>query len=191
MTIPADRLYAIIDAGASDAPTDLAEHALGFGCGMLQLRAKHLDDRTSFETARTLRNRCRAASVPFIVNDRPDLAVLVGADGLHLGQEDLPIADARRIVGALQIGISTHSFAQAVAAEDAGADLIAFGPIFGTTSKVDPDPVVGLRALGRVCSRVRAPVVAIGGITPENAASVLEEGADRVAVISALPRFVG
>ncbi len=183
-----DSLYAIVDIeGAAGA---LAERALQSGCTALQLRDKHAADKELFAAAQGLRTRCRAAGVAFVVNDRPDLAAMVGADELHLGQEDMSIEDARLVVGAMRIGLSTHSLAQALEAERRGADRIAFGPVFATTSKDNPDPVVGLEQLREVCGAVSPPVVAIGGIGPENAASVLEAGATQFAVISALRRFV-
>ena len=186
-----EHLYAIIDAEVAARPLDLALRALRSGCAALQLRAKHLDDRAFLSTAQRLAAMCRASRVPFIINDRPDIARIVAADGLHLGQDDMTVADARRVVGSLDIGVSTHSRTQAHQAEEDGADRIAFGPVFPTTSKTNPDPVVGLRELGEVCRAVDRPVVAIGGITRENASSVLDAGAAQIAVISALPTFVG
>lgn len=157
---------------------------------MLQLRAKSLDDRGFLELGTALRARCSEARVPFVVNDRADIARILHADGLHLGQEDLSVVDARRVVGDMQIGMSTHDLRQALQAERDGADLIAFGPVFATSSKVDPDPIVGLSTLAETCAAVRRPVVAIGGITPENVEKTLRAGASYTAVISALPRFV-
>jgi thiamine-phosphate diphosphorylase len=185
-----DRLYAIVDADASRDSSDLARRALSIGCAALQLRAKKLNDRSLLALAEELHAACRQANVPFIVNDRPDIAVLIGAEGVHLGQDDMRIAEARRIVGAIDIGISTHNLQQALEAERSGADRIAFGPVFETVTKENPDPVVGLKKLEQVCRAVSRPVVAIGGITPENADRVLAQGAAQVAVISALPRFL-
>lgn len=190
MTRLAERLYAIVDAAVAQDPIALAERSLRAGCAWLQLRAKRLDDRRFMELATQLQRRCAAASTPFVINDRADIAVVVGADGLHLGQDDMRVSEARRIVGSMSIGVSTHSVAQACRAQTDGADLIAFGPVFPTKSKENPDPVVGLEALRTVRDRVDRPVVAIGGITPENAGSVLDAGASYVAVISALERFV-
>jgi thiamine-phosphate pyrophosphorylase len=140
--------------------------------------------------AMRIRSACAHAGVPFVVNDRADIARLVGADGLHLGQDDLSIEDARSVVGEMQVGVSTHSLEQASRADAEGADLIAFGPVFETQTKENPDPVVGLKTLEEVCQTVSRPVVAIGGITPENAGETLQAGARYVAVISALPRFL-
>lgn len=185
-----DRLYAIVDAEASSDPERLCRRALSVGCAALQLRAKRLDDQSLLQLAEQLNSACKRASVPFIVNDRSDLAALIGADGIHLGQGDMRITEAREIVGAIDIGVSTHNLQQALEAERDGADRIAFGPVFETATKENPDPVVGLRKLEEVCRAVSLPVVAIGGITPENRARVLEHGAAQLAVISALPRFL-
>ena len=123
----------------------------------------------------------------FIVNDRCDVAVAVGADGVHLGQDDAPLADARGIVGPGKlIGISTHNLEQAIAAERGGADYIGFGPVFQTTTKEHPDPVVGVEGLREVRRSIRIPIVAIGGITAKNAADVRAAGADCCAVVSAV-----
>ena len=184
-----DSLYAIIDAAVADHPLALTFQALNSGCAIVQLRAKRLDDPAFLEVAKRIRSACTHAGVPFVINDRADLARLVRADGLHLGQNDLSIEDARRVVGDMQIGVSTHTLEQAKAADQDGADLIAFGPVFPTKTKENPDPVVGLRILEEVCQIVSRPVVAIGGITPENAGETLKAGARYVAVISALPRF--
>ena len=186
-----DSLYAIIDAEVAERPLALAFQALNAGSAMVQLRAKRLDDVAFLEIAKRVRSACAHAKVPFVVNDRADIARLVGADGLHLGQDDLCVEDARRVVGDMQIGVSTHTLEQASNADAEGADLIAFGPIFETQTKENPDPIVGLRTLETVCQAVSRPVVAIGGITPENAGETLQAGARYVAVISALPRFLG
>jgi thiamine-phosphate pyrophosphorylase len=138
------------------------------------------------QLARALRELTRAARVPFVMNDRADLALLVDADGLHLGQDDLSIADARRLLGARQLGVSTHDLAQALAAERDGADLIGFGPVFDTQTKERPDPTVGLATLAEVCRTVRVPVVAIGGLTAERAVQAYDAGATWVAAISAV-----
>ena len=137
----------------------------------LQLRAKAAGGaRAGGRGAPRCSPLCRAAGVPFCVNDRLDVALAVGADVVHLGQDDLPLADARRVRAAagrpgLLIGFSTHNPAQARAAAAGGADYIGFGPVFGTRSKANPDPTVGLDALAEVCRAVAVPVVAIGGIS--------------------------
>lgn len=181
-------LYAIVDPErcAGRGPIEVAEAILRGGCAVLQLRAKRLSDRERLALMRALRERARARDVAFVVNDRPDLAVLAGADGLHLGQDDVAIADARRIVGSMPIGRSTHDLAQARAAIDEGADLIGFGPVFATRSKENPDPVVGLERLAEVVRESRVPVVAIGGIAEDDAARVRATGAAFAACIAAL-----
>jgi len=181
-------LYVIIDPEHCRGrdPLWVAEQALLGGCAALQLRAKALPDRRLLELARVLAQRCSEADVPFWLNDRVDLALLAGARGVHLGQEDLPLADARALAPGCLLGLSTHSLAQALAAEQLGADLIGFGPIFETRSKLRPDAIVGLAALSEVCGRVHCPVVAIGGITPAAATEVARSGADYAAVIGAV-----
>lgn len=182
-------LYAIVDPDHCRGrdPVAIARAILAGGCAVLQLRAKALPDGACLALARELRAWCRRAGVPFVVNDRPDLAVLTPADGVHLGQDDLPLAEARRIVGdGISLGLSTHDQAQARAAVAAGADLIGFGPIFDTATKERPDPVVGLDRLADVARAVPLPVVAIGGIAIDRAAEVARHGARLVAAISAV-----
>lgn len=181
-------LYAIVDperAGPHGAEA-LAEAVLRGGCAVLQLRAKATARGPLLTLARRLRARARAAGVPFVVNDHADVACLVGADGLHLGQDDLPVPEARRLVGDRPIGVSTHDLGQIDAAVAAGADLVGFGPVFPTTSKARPDPVVGLEGLAEACRRAPVPVVAIGGLDLERAREAARAGAALVAVISAL-----
>jgi thiamine-phosphate pyrophosphorylase len=181
-------LYVIIDPEfcLGRDPRWVAEQALRGGCAALQLRAKAMPDHARLALATELAAASRAQGVPFWINDRADLALLVGADGLHLGQDDLPISAARRLVGTMLIGRSTHSLAQAQAAVAEGADLLGFGPIFTTTSKQNPDPEVGLLGLRAVTAAVAKPVVAIGGIGLEHAAELAHTGAAYAAVISAV-----
>lgn len=181
-------LYAIIDTEqmSNRDPLRFASQMLERGCSVVQLRTKRLDDRSALELALELRALCAKADVPFVVNDRPDLAVLSGADGLHLGQNDMRVQDARALTGSMPLGVSTHSLSQAQQAERDGADLIGFGPVFPTRTKKNPDPVVGLEQLAEVCEAVSVPVVAIGGIDADNAADVLKRGARWLAAISAL-----
>jgi thiamine-phosphate pyrophosphorylase len=194
-------LYAIIDVEACGArsPIDVAAAVLEGGVAILQLRAKRSSDAEILSLGRQLRALCSQASVPFVLNDRPELAVELQADGVHLGQHDLPIAQARALthamtgrtaqgLGAFQIGVSTHSLEQASAAQANGADLIGFGPVFATQSKAQPDPVVGLAALAEVVRLVRIPVVAIGGIDLSNVADVAKTGVPLAAVIGAVCR---
>jgi thiamine-phosphate pyrophosphorylase len=159
----------------------------------LQLRAKAAQARALEAAARVLLPLCRAAGVPFCMNDRLDVALAVGADVVHLGQDDLPLADAQRVRAAagrpgLVIGFSTHNLEQARAAAGAGADYIGFGPVFGTRSKANPDPTVGLEALAEVCRAVTVPVVAIGGITLDAVPAVARAGAAAAALIAAVDR---
>jgi thiamine-phosphate pyrophosphorylase len=181
-------LYVIIDPEhcAGRDPLWVAEQALAGGCALLQLRAKNMSDASRLTLARALSQRCAAAGVPFWVNDRADVALLAQAQGLHLGQDDLPLHEARRLVGAMQIGLSTHNLTQAQTAAQAGITLIGFGPVFATHSKARADPIVGLSGLQQVCSQVTVPVVAIGGITLENVTQVAQSGARYVAVIGAV-----
>jgi thiamine-phosphate pyrophosphorylase len=190
--------YAIVDAAAAelDEPERLAACAgalLAAGPCCLQLRAKGeaVTARALGRAARRLLSLCHEAGVPFCVNDRLDVALAVGADVAHLGQDDLPLEDALRVRAQagrpdLVIGFSTHNRAQALAAARGGADYIGFGPVFGTASKANPDPTVGLEALAEMCAAVEVPVVAIGGVTLENVAAVAHAGARAAAVIAAV-----
>jgi len=179
--------YAILDpahVGERD-PREVAAAILQGGCTALQLRDKRGDDRALLALAEALRTMTREARVPLVINDRVDIARLVDADGLHLGQDDVPLAAARTIFAGT-IGVSTHGLAQARAAVAEGADLIGFGPVFETKTKSNPDPVVGLDGLREVCAAVDVPVVAIGGVTPERATDLREAGASMAASIGAV-----
>lgn len=156
-----------------------AEIAVRRGVRMLQLREKGLPDGELLRTAREVRAVTRGTKTRFIMNDRPDIAALCDADGVHVGQDDLPVAEVRRIVGERMIvGLSTHSIAQATAAQSVkGVDYIGFGPVYPTTTKAVPDPVVGTALLQQVLGFSQLPVVAIGGIFPENIATVIAAGA--------------
>jgi thiamine-phosphate pyrophosphorylase len=160
--------------------------ALQGGAEMIQLREKTWPSGTLLPVATRLLARCRAAGVPFIVNDRVDLAVAVDADGVHLGQDDLPAAAARALLGPGKIlGLSTHSETQAAAAQAAGADYVAVGSMFPTTSKPEFQ-LVGPALARKVRPLVRVPLIGIGGITPDNVGEVIAAGCDGVAVISAV-----
>lgn len=179
--------YPILDAGAAArlgiSAVTAAAQILDAGAQILQFRHKEFLSRAVFNELEKVAALCRAAGVPLIVNDRADLARLIGC-GLHLGQDDLPPSDARAIVGIeTVIGYSTHNEQQFRAALEEPIDYIALGPIFKTASKRNPDPVVGLEELRRLRPLSVRPLVAIGGITRANAASVLAAGADAVAVI--------
>ncbi len=167
-------------------PVDAAARILEAGAGLLQLRHKGFFSREVFEQARETAGLCRGAGALFVINDRADIAKLLDAS-LHLGQDDLPPADARRVLGdGALIGFSTHNEAQIIAAAAEPVEYLAIGPIFGTASKMNPDPVVGLEELRGLRALTKRPLVAIGGITRANARSVLEAGADSVAVIGDL-----
>jgi len=167
-------------------PVAAASLILEAGARLLQFRHKGFFSRDVFEQARQIAALCRAADAMFVVNDRADVARLLNA-GLHLGQDDLSPQDARRVEGEdAWIGFSTHNEAQLRAAADQPADYLAIGPIFGTLSKLNPDPAVGLDELRRLRPMTGRPLVAIGGITRANARSVIEAGADSVAVIGDL-----
>jgi thiamine-phosphate pyrophosphorylase len=183
------RFYPILDADAAARhgvePANAAAQILEAGAKILQFRHKGFFSRDAFAMLERIAALCREAGALLIVNDRADIARLVGA-GVHLGQEDLPPSAVRSIVGDAPIGFSTHNEAQMRAAAAEPADYLAFGPIFGTSSKANPDPVVGLEELRRLRALANRPLVAIGGITRANARSVLEAGADSVAVIGDL-----
>jgi len=162
------------------------EQMLEAGARILQFRHKRFFSRDVFDEMERVAALCAEAGVLFVVNDRADLARLAGA-ALHLGQEDLPPSEARKIVGAeTVIGFSTHSESQLRAAAAEPVDYLAFGPIFGTASKQNPNPTVGVEELRRIRVLTPLPLVAIGGITRANARSVLDAGADSVAVIGDL-----
>ncbi|MEW6573579.1 MAG: thiamine phosphate synthase [Bacillota bacterium] len=182
------RLYVIVGTshtGSRPVP-DVVREAIRGGAGLIQLREKQLPARSFLELARLLRDITNEGGVPLIINDRVDIAAASGADGVHLGQEDLPVSAARRILGYRAIiGVSAHSVAEAVAAEQDGADYVGVGPVFATTTKPELEPK-GLLLLNAVLQAVHVPVVAIGGINRENVASVVGAGVNRVAVVSAV-----
>jgi thiamine-phosphate pyrophosphorylase len=183
------RLYAIIDPAQTGgrSPIEVAATLVAAGVHLIQLRDKYASSGELYRTARKLGECVREAGGAFIVNDRADVALAVGADGVHVGQDDLPVESARAILGSGKvIGYSTHILEQVRDADRSPADYIAFGPIFPTVSKANPDPVVGLDGLREARKATRKPLVAIGGITIENARAVIEAGADSVAVIRAL-----
>ncbi len=171
------------------SPVSLAEEALRGGAPMIQLRHKSADGRVLFDWAMEIRKRCTEHGALFIVNDRLDIAMASGADGVHLGQEDIPLRAAREAVGnTMLIGISATSLNEAMKAQDEGADYIGLGHIFPTISKEKHHPPLGLEALEKAASLLSVPVVAIGGITIENAPALISAGAAGIAVISAVSR---
>jgi thiamine-phosphate pyrophosphorylase len=188
LTLP--RLYPILDSallGARGCSLETAAGAmLEAGAAILQIRHKGPWTRDIFEQAQLVMRLCEHAAVPLMVNDRADVALLLKA-GLHLGQDDLPPSDARRLLGTAScLGYSTHNAGQLTAAAQEPVDYLAIGPLFATQSKINPDPVVGVERLRAWRGLTAKPLVAIGGITRENAPSVLDAGADSVAVIGDL-----
>jgi thiamine-phosphate pyrophosphorylase len=188
MKLPA--IYPILDSESLErrglSLTTAAASLLEGGAGILQIRHKAHWTRSFFDEARDVARLCREAGADLIVNDRADFAMLLDA-GLHLGQDDLPPRDARRLAGPdMVIGYSSHNLAQLSAAGGEPVDYVALGPIFVTGSKRNPDPVVGLEQLQHLRGLIEKPLVAIGGITLENAAQVLGAGADSIAIIAGL-----
>jgi thiamine-phosphate pyrophosphorylase len=185
------RLYAIVDRSYFPRPEELvamAEELSAAGVSLLQYRDKSANPRGILELALQLRRQL-GASLRLIMNDRADLARAADFAGVHVGQNDLSAEGARKVIGAsLWLGVSTHRPQQVEEANQTSADYIAIGPVFPTSSKTRPDPVIGLEGLRRVRPLTRKPLVAIGGITRRNCRSVLDAGADSVAVISDLLR---
>lgn len=185
------KLYPITDCQLSNCThEEMVRMILAGGARLIQLRDKDASAKELLDAARTCLPLTRAAGAKLIVNDRVDVALTSGADGVHLGQEDLSVDEAREILGEDKIiGISTHSLKQFNAALDTSANYIAVGPVFPTNTKENPDPVVGLELLREAKKITDRPLVAIGGITVDCAADVIAAGADCVAVISALYPF--
>jgi len=184
------RLYVITDeqVGRGRSHLQIAEAAILGGADVLQLRDKESSGGRLFRVALQLRKLTREAKIPLIVNDRLDIALAVDADGVHLGQADLPASVARRIMGSGRIlGVSAETVAEAVAAEKDGADYLGVGPVFEARgTKPDAGDPRGLELIAEIRRHCRLPIVAIGGIDAENARKVLEAGADAAAVISAI-----
>jgi thiamine-phosphate pyrophosphorylase len=185
------RLYAILDTlHFPDGPAlfSAAEELLAGGVTVLQYRNKSGNAREMLEQARELKRRL-GASIRLIMDDRADLCLAAGFAGVHVGQEDLSPEGARKVIGGrLWLGVSTHNPQQVQEADRTSADYVAIGPVFSTSSKANPDPVVGLEGVRRARALTRKPLVAIGGINRANCRSVIEAGADSVAVISDLMR---
>jgi thiamine-phosphate pyrophosphorylase len=183
------RLYAILDAScfsSLDLLLGCAEELVAGGVTLLQYRNKSGNARLMLEQARELK-RVVAGKAKLMMNDRADLCLAAGLDGVHLGQDDLSPPGARRVIGEeLWMGVSTHNPEQLKAADATSADYLAIGPVFATSSKQKPDPLVGLEGVRRARALTRKPLVAIGGITRLSCQSVLEAGADSLAVISDL-----
>jgi thiamine-phosphate pyrophosphorylase len=189
MNLVFPRLYAIIDpALLTISELELAEALAGSGVELVQYRNKTASSRQFFEISRQLASVLGPRGVRLIVNDRPDIALLAGAGGVHVGQDDLSVEDARAVCGGSEdngrwVGVSTHTLEQLAAADRTSADYIAFGPIFQTATKKNPDPVVGTELLRKARQLTKKPLVAIGGITLDRAAEVYRAGADSLAVI--------
>lgn len=182
-------LYLVTDRTLSlgRSTVEVVRAAIRGGVSCVQLREKGCSTREFMDEARLLKALLAGTGVPLFINDRLDVALAVGADGVHLGQNDLPIADARRLVGnRMIIGISAESVADAVRAEAEGADYIGASPVFTTPTKTDTAPPLGLDGLRAIRRAVQLPLVAIGGINADNAAQVLRAGADGLAVVSAI-----
>lgn len=161
----------------------VAEICVERGIKYLQLREKHLSDKELLAAAREMSSVTKGSQTQFVISDRADIAVLSDADLLHLGQDDLSVEDARKIIGDMPIGLSTHSIEQAQKALLHNPAYIGFGPVYPTTTKANPDPVVGVNLLREVLTIATCPVVAIGGIFPENIATVTAAGAKNLSLV--------
>ena len=182
-------LYLVTDRALSlgRSTVEVVRAAIRGGVSCVQLREKGCSTREFMDEARLLKALLAGTGVPLFINDRLDVALAVGADGVHLGQNDLAIADARRLVGnRMIIGISAESVADAIRAEAEGADYIGASPVFTTPTKTDTAPPLGLDGLRAIRRAVQLPLVAISGINADNAAQVLRAGADGLAVVSAI-----
>ena len=182
------RYYFITDRGLSRQgnAADVRD-AIAGGVRIVQYREKVLPLRDRVEEARVVGAMCREKGVTFLVNDRVDIALAVEADGVHLGQDDMPLDDARRVLGDDRIiGVTARDAGEALRAQERGADYVAASPVFSTQTKADAGEAIGLEGIRRIRAGVDLPIVAIGGITRENARRVIEAGADCVCAISAV-----
>lgn len=182
-------LYLVTDRGLSRgrSTAEVVAAAVRGGVTVVQIREKAADTRDFIEEALAVRRLLKARGIPMIVNDRIDVALAVSADGVHLGQKDMPIDMARKILGSERIiGISAESPADAVAAEKAGADYLGVSPIYATPTKSDTAAALGLEGLRQIRRAVNLPLVGIGGLNAGNAAEAIRHGADGVAVVSAI-----
>ena len=183
------RVYPITDTLLSGlSHTEQVKRLISGGATLIQLREKHSSPREFYDNARAALITARKSTVRLVINDRVDIALALKADGVHLGQSDLPVEAARRLLGERAIiGISTHDLAQVKLAARMPVDYVAFGPIFATATKGNPDPIVGLNALREARAILSSlPLIAIGGLTIRNAPAVLAAGADSVATIAGL-----
>jgi thiamine-phosphate pyrophosphorylase len=181
-------VYYVADPEQTDRDIlELIDAALAGGVTSVQLRAKRMGGRAMFDLAGDLRDRCAAAGALFFVNDRVDIAIAAEADGVHVGVHDLPLEETRRLIGGgMVLGYSPLNLAEAAAAKAREADYVGLGPVFGTASKADAQPELGLAALAEQIAVAGLPAVGIGGVGVDNAAEVIRAGADGVAVISAI-----
>jgi len=182
-------LYLVTDRGlARGRPTlDIVKAAVAGGVTCVQLREKDCSTLKFIEQACAIKNFLKTRGVPLIINDRVDVALAIEADGVHLGQTDMPLDMAKKIVGdSMIIGISAESIEDALEAEKGGADYLGVSPIYATPTKIDTAPPLGLEGLRAIRKTVRLPLVGIGGLNRENAAAVIEYGGDGVAVVSAI-----
>lgn len=188
MAFTPPKVYPITDALVSRlSHARQVELLVAGGASLVQLREKRASPREFYQAALDAMSVARRLGVQVIINDRVDIAIAVKADGVHLGQDDLPPDRARVLLGDSRIiGFSTHSLEQALAADSAPIDYLAIGPVFQTSTKERPDPAVGLGAICEIKRLISKPLVAIGGITLQTASTVIEAGADSVAVISDL-----
>ena len=186
MSLHLPPLYAILDPEQTkNRAVDLVmEQLLEGGAQIVQLRVKSLPPRDFLDLARRVREQTRAAGCQLIVNDRIDIALACDADGVHLGQDDLPLIAGKKLMGDKIVGISTHDIAQAKEAQRNGADYIGFGPMFGTTTKDTGLSARGIDMLKQIRAAVKIPIVAIGGINENNVQQVWQAGADSAAIIS-------
>ncbi len=178
------RLYCFTPGRLADDPISVAEKQIRGGADVIQLREKHRTKREILEIGLKLREITRRYDVLFIVNDDIDIALIVDADGVHLGQDDIPIEYARPLMKDRLIGISTHSLEQVKEAVEKGADYVGFGPVFETRTKENPEDTVGIEKLKVLKEICPVPYVAIGGIGIGNIDKILEAGCKRVAIIS-------
>ena len=182
-------LYLVTDRGLARGRStlEIVQAAVSGGVTCVQLREKDCATLEFIEQALAIKNYLTARAIPLIINDRLDVAMAVAADGVHLGQNDMPLGMARKIAGAsMLIGISAESVQDAVDAEKGGADYLGVSPIYATPTKTDTAPPLGLEGLRAIRERVKIPLVGIGGLNNANAAEVIRHGADGVAVVSAI-----
>ena len=182
-------LYLVTDRGLARGRSniEIVKSAVDGGTTVVQLREKDCSTRVFIEQALTIKDFLKGLGVPLIINDRVDVAQAVEADGVHLGQTDMPLEVAKKILGdSMIIGISAESLQDAVEAERGGADYLGVSPIYATPTKTDTAPALGLEGLREIRKAVRLPLVGIGGLNRDNAAEVIRNGADGVAVVSAI-----